>query len=692
VTDRGGTARRASVCVVPSRPANYLTSKDNDVYYLKAITRTPFKAGLLLVLTLVVAFAPSTVTQANNVTWVGTPALDTTTNHACVMYSAHMGQVVELGDTYVIRCNYDRNHFTTSGDQRAPEDGQIPVDVDGSSVTNWNITPPANLSSFAFYNETAGCGFQSNFCNHYVRVAIVKDVHASCNEGSSFNCGSATYTVTDLPNNRVGMRFPDVGTIDTVGATNTTFNVRWAGATHPTWDGAWYFTTDPYAVPKQNVSGKAPIPAPPVPNRCVNVTVAVEYKNTALTVADYDDTLYPANGADGRDDFVFLAIFDSWDEPADIGGMQLNYRWPAGSGGWVPITEILDKIVINSGTDTAWTFRVSAPTARFLSQLQFQCIDSSATPTNDQDRYLALWDAGPSVNDPNWDDLPAYLNPCAAITINPTEGEVRPGEVARIGYNLPTTAGITYLEAFAYGVDGFKPADDVVVYSTSIIGAATGGPAPMSWAVAPGSGLLKFTLPAAVAEPVPFGDLVFACTDATVAGAIIAGSADLGLTGSTADNGDVASSDCFKFSGMSLTKPATWVTGTGKMLACLTQVLFVPQADDLWAHVEAFDQNVGDKPPWVVFTVVIDFGIDVNNAFQAASGTGCFDSGGVVGVTGSGEVCAGDGISVDPGQRSTMAVLFTAPMLLGLAGHMLGLIRGEPEFITEGNGQMRWNI
>jgi hypothetical protein len=440
-------------------------------------------------------------------------------------------------------------------------------------------------------------------------------------------------------------------------------------------------------------SGASAGSPPAAPNRCGDVKIALEVDNSALTVADYDDTVFPANGSATSDDYVWLVTFEDFNVDAvNLGaadGLDLRYRWP-GNANWSPILEVLDTVPLNGGTDSAMTFRVGSSVQRFVSQIQWQCHDRAEGEENPAKRWLPFWDPGSSVNDPAWQTSTAYANPCSAIVIGGAPGSVSPGAVGRVSYSLPTSTGLD-LEVFAYGVSAFSPSTDppIVVASTSALGAATGGPPPFDNGVAPGSGFLTFTLPAAVANPVPYGDLVWACTDATVSGVIVPGSADLGLIGSF---DPTANQTCWTHAGMSLTSPASWITGVAKMLSCIAQDLFVPDEVALFDQVQDMNATVAERPPFIAVAAIVGFAGDLSDSFSATSGSGCFTGPSIPGVSASTSSCAGAGIDLEPGQRSTMALLLTAPMILGLAGHMFGLLRGQSEFITEDNGQMAWRM
>jgi hypothetical protein len=411
-------------------------------------------------------------------------------------------------------------------------------------------------------------------------------------------------------------------------------------------------------------------------SRCESVKIGVEYQGDALTVADYDDTFYPGNGQPGRDDFVFLATFEGYDWTADNGaGLPLKYRWP-GVANWSPIVEVLDSVSFNGGDDSAITFRPATAVGRYLSQIQFQCDDPLDLTTGTL--YLPFWDPGPSVNEPAWQGTPAYANPCSALVLSPSTGSIEPGSTGRVLYSLPTSGGLD-LEVFAYGVSNFSPTTDpaFAVASTSALGVATGGPPPFDNGVAPGSGWLVFELPSTVDAPVAYSDLVFACTDDVVSGVIVPGSADLGVTGTLGGDGGSASSfsACFTFPSMSLTSPASWVRGIGGMFVCLVEVLVLPDGDELLASFVDFADTAETRPPFIIIDALLDFGDGVASSFSSASGTGCFDTGGIPGVGGSGEFCIGDGITVQSSQRSIIATLIVAPMLLGLVAHAVGLVR-----------------
>lgn len=420
----------------------------------------------------------------------------------------------------------------------------------------------------------------------------------------------------------------------------------------------WYFT-DPYS--------------PPLANRCEAVKIGVQYKGDALFVSDYDTTFYPANGQPGRDDFVFVATFTDWNYLTDPGGMNLEYRWP-GTATWSPaFFGELDSIAFNGGDDSAVTFRIGTNVGRYLSQVQWKCTDSL-----DGDRFLPFFDPGPSVNDPAWQSFTAFANPCEAIVITTPTGTVAPGQTARLQYTLETSEGLD-LAVFAYGVATFSPSTSpsIPMYSSSALGTATGGPPPFDHGVAPGSGVLTFTLPSTVDAPVAYADLVFACTDLVVSGVIVPGSADLGIIG-TVDPPDDPT--CWEQGGMSLTSPASWITGIAKMLSCSLRELFIPDSDTLTDSVALINETMADRPPFIAVYVVLGFANDLNDSFQGSSGTGCFEVGQIPGVTAEDEICASGTVDVTNDQRSALALFFVGPMILGMAGHMLGLLRsGQTE-------------
>jgi len=650
------------------------------LHYLKALILCPVKASFLLVLTLaVLVFAPSAA-EAATVSGNGTSCSVAPTDSALPRIPATSTTTTI---TLAIRCYFSPTHSVLNAARARITDGNYTGET--SSVlaaygTTGSTTPGSTAlsftqSAFTWSNVKWGRLTDSTGSHYAASDAWMPDNYWQGEISVGLYNGATarkhySYLVVDPFGADLGTS-PQHVTSQRCVSMWSTFNGSFAQypcARGTVADEAWWLNTstlndwgDPFV--------------PPVDNRCESVKIAVEYNDTALTVSDYDDTLYPANGSPLRDDFVFLATFTDWNYETEPGGMYLGFRWPNGSGGFAPVIDIIDQVVINSGADSAWTFRVDAATARFLSQIQWQCLDTEVTPEADQDRYLPYWSPGASINAPNWQDLAQYLNPCAGLTITPTDGQVAPGAVARVPYNLGGSTGITSIKAFAYGVTNFLPGDNVAVGSSSLLGTVTGGPSPLAYAVAVGSGYLTFTLPSTVAEPVPYSDLVFACTDATVTGVIVAGSADLGLSGSIDAEQDPT---CWGHSGMSLTKPASWVTGIGKMLSCMARDLFVPDSDTLLADIVATNETMEARPPFVIVYVLLDFGQDVADQYDSPSGTGCFDLGGI-GVAGvdTGETCVGDGLDVQPAQRSTMALLMIGPLLLGLISHAVSLVRSK---------------
>lgn len=416
------------------------------------------------------------------------------------------------------------------------------------------------------------------------------------------------------------------------------------------------------------------------PGGCPAVKIGVEVEGQALTVADYDDVLYPRNGSPGRDEFVFLATFTGRNIVADPSAITLRYRWPGSDGNWSPVFDILDTVAFNGGADSAMSFRIGTNVDRYLSQLQWECHDPELGAYNvgPAKFYLPWWEPGTSINDPNWTSSANFQSPCRAIFVSPTSGTVAPGESGRIRYSLATSDGLD-IKVFAYGVANFLPQTSPSTYmsSSSLFGATTGGPAPYVNYVAPGEGWLNFTLPASVDSPIQYADLVLSCTDGSVSGLILPGSPDLGLTGSLDPARDPT---CWEQGGMSLTSPASWITGIAKMLGCLSTELFVPAGDSLSAAMDDFNANVEDKPPFIAVYVAIDFVSDLDAAFDASSGSGCFEVGQIPGVTADDEVCASGTVQTTNDQRQMLAIFFVGPMVLGMAAHMLSLLRsGETE-------------
>lgn len=620
-----------------------------------AFLRAPVRVGFVVLLTLfMLPFGTSSTVQA----------AEYSIGYSCVFIHDQGGGLPALGDTITIRCNHSLGWGTN-----------ITI-ADGTSLSNGASTPFLyNGGSFRANTSPTPTDYLNSYgTNNHV-------IDRSCGVG----CFESTLTINDLPQTSATIRWCSFDSATFCNSSDvpvsaavtqayiTSTNIR-----------SLTLSVDPAAIPLDTFTG-ADNWQPPVTDRCENVKVAVQYQGDALTVADYDDTFYPANGQPGRDDFVFLATFEDHNLVEDPDGMNLEYRWP-GVANWSPaFFETLDTVAINGGEDSAITFRVGTSIGRYLSQIQWKCTDDQGG-----DRYLPFWDPGPSVNEPAWQTFTAFANPCSAIVITTPTGSIAPGTVARMQYSLGSSAGLD-LEVFAYGVANFSPSTTprIPVYSQTALGSPTGGPPPLLNGVAPGFGVLTFTLPSTVDAPISYDDLVFSCTDLVVSDVIVPGSADLGLTG-TLD--PTPSPTCWQQGGMSLTSPASWIAGMAKMLSCIARELLVPDGAALLEEVQTMNATVAERPPFIAVAAIVGFAGDLSDSFSATSGSGCFTGPSIPGVSASADMCAGADINLEPGQRSTMALLLTAPMVLGLAGHMFGLLRGQSEFITEDSGQMAWRM
>jgi len=425
------------------------------------------------------------------------------------------------------------------------------------------------------------------------------------------------------------------------------------------YDGTGYWPADWYP------SGESAGSPSGVGHRCDAVQIGLQVNGEAATVADYDSTYHPPASSSDAQGYIFVATFNDWNIDTDPSGMKLSYRWPDTGGEWSPVFDIIDTAVVNGGDDTLMTFRVGTSIGRYVSQLQFLCDDETQQFPF---RYLSLWDPGAAITSPNWTQTPEELAACQALSIVFSGDNLTAGAEARIRYNLTGSEGVD-LAINQSIANGWSTVTDA--RSESLFGAATGGP-PFAHYVMPGSGYITFTVPA-ITDPVAIGDLLITCADSTGTGFVIPGSSNLNIR-TTLGDVDVS---CWANSGMSLTSPSSWITGIAKMLGCVADRLFVPESSGLADAVTNFNDTMADRPPFIAVYFLLGFISDANNSLQNSSGDGCFTVGQIPGVVADDDVCSGDAIDVSGSQRSTMALFFTAPMILGLASHMLSLLRAN---------------
>jgi len=282
-------------------------------------------------------------------------------------------------------------------------------------------------------------------------------------------------------------------------------------------------------------------------------------------------------------------------------------------------------------------------------------------------KYLPFWEPGSAITLPNWLDLPDTTRACEALVLSPTSVNLTPGATARIRYSLSGDEWLS-LNISTLADDGFTAVTNA--YSTNVLGAITGGDPPFMDRIAPGTGNIVFVVPAIISS-VNVQDLLVTCTDGSGSGFVVPGSANLGITATLTPS----DTSCWAYSGMSFTSPALWITGIAKMLSCVARDLFVPGGGAVLDQFDEVNATFEDKPPFIVIFAVVDFAGDVKAEFDTRSGDGCFSVDIPVAGVDPGATCFGDGVNVEPAQRSTMSLFIIGPMLLGLIGHAIGLVR-----------------
>lgn len=279
------------------------------------------------------------------------------------------------------------------------------------------------------------------------------------------------------------------------------------------------------------------------------------------------------------------------------------------------------------------------------------------------------------VSGHNWCLGGAEVRPCTRLLLTwPTSNTfMLAGDTFILGFELPSGVADSGVENLA--LYGFH--DDTGLDITTVVdrdGDALGDGTPL---IEPGwEGSLEHTV---VSAELWSEDVSVWCYDAW--GQILIAPAgglpdrDGGVVGGA--DGEVTPGDCMSGSGIGI-NPSSWLPAAGRMGVCIVRVLVIPTEDGLESFVSDADEAVGETPPFSLIAAGVDFASDVSGEVSSPSGTGCFDIGiAPVGVTADGESCPFEEIDTTSGQRSLLAVLFVAPVFLGLIASAWLLLRSK---------------
>lgn len=91
------------------------------------------------------------------------------------------------------------------------------------------------------------------------------------------------------------------------------------------------------------------------------------------------------------------------------------------------------------------------------------------------------------------------------------------------------------------------------------------------------------------------------------------------------DPSSAETAGCFKFPGMSLTKPSTWLRGLGDMFVCIVRWLFVPESSYVEAQLDRYSDALSGTFPFSAAFKLHEFYGDTVDSISTS--TSCFDPG-----------------------------------------------------------------
>lgn len=573
---------------------------------------------------------------------------DTGTHESCVVVLPAYSRAVIVGDNLTITCVYTTTGWTSataSGTRTLNEVPGTPWFKTGVNYASWNTAMRNSYTRFSTTSTTVNPSDCPVRCMRWVIEVTLNPLLGA----SNYPAGQ-----TDWPET---WRFNTYGTatLGGVGSTGLASAKR--------------FTTDPHV--GTPFSFGSSIYSPPPANLCEGINIGFELDSDALVVGDYDETFLPRLS----DDLVAVLTVPGLDADEVHDVLSFEYRWGTANdfGSVIPI----DTVDVVGGS--AFTFKPRSFSDQYLSQLVIRCDDGGG----DGFRFFYGEDPGPSISDTLWSETAPFYGACSNmfVTLPSPAFDIEAGDVVNVPYELSGDEGVD-VEVYGAGWTGGFSSGKVEVASYSLIGVQTGGPSPFTHSVAPGRGVLRFTVPSIIPGEFVDGvnstlDLGFYCSDGYGEdGTRVPGS--LGQSFSATLGGDVdAAASCWNTSNMSLTSPSSWIAGSARMLGCLARELFVPDSGELLESLSSANSTIEERPPFVIVYVLLDFGQDVSEVYEERSGSGCFDVAIPVAGVDPGESCVGDGLTVSGGQRSILATLLIAPMLLGLISHSVSLVRAR---------------